>query len=225
MKSKIIGGVLLIIGTSLGGGMLALPLATAAGGYFHSLWLFLAVWALTVFAAFLLLEVTLWLPEDSNLISMARATLGGPGQAITWLIYLLLLYTLLSAYISGGSALLDNFFVALHLPIPRWLDSVLFVVLLGSIVYLNIMIVDWANRGLMIIKMSAYVVLIILISFKVHLPNLMGGQYHALSSGIMVIVTAFGYSIVIPSLRRYFGGNVRVLRITIGVASVAIFFT
>ena len=32
MKSKIFGGVLLIIGTSLGAGMLALPLVTAAGG-------------------------------------------------------------------------------------------------------------------------------------------------------------------------------------------------
>ncbi|MCB1827693.1 MAG: tryptophan/tyrosine permease, partial [Coxiellaceae bacterium] len=219
MKSKIFGGVLLIVGTSLGAGMLALPLVTAAGGYGHSLWLFLATWLLTVFAAFLLLEVTLWLPEETNLISMARATLGLPGQLLTWFIYLLLLYSLLSAYISGGSDLLQGILASFHIKTPDWVDSIIFTAILGGIVYHDIKVVDWTNRLLMIVKMSAYVILVLLILPHVHLHHLAGGQFMLLSSAVMVVVTAFGYSVIIPSLRRYFNSNVSALRLTIALGS------
>ena len=37
MNSKVLGGILLIVGTSIGGGMLALPLATAEGGFIGAL--------------------------------------------------------------------------------------------------------------------------------------------------------------------------------------------
>jgi tyrosine-specific transport protein len=221
MKSKIFGGVLLIVGTCLGAGMLALPLVTAAGGFVHSLWLFLGIWLLTVFAAFLILEVNLWCPEDSNLISMARATLGWPGQMVTWLVYLLLLYCLLSAYISGGSDLLHSIFSAFHLQTAVWFDSVLFTFLLSLIVYRDIATVDWANRTLMVVKMTAYLALVILIVPHVHVQYLEGGHYALLSGAVMVVITAFGYSIIIPSLRRYFDGNVNALRLTIALGSVA----
>jgi len=219
VRSRIIGGTLLIVGTSLGAGMLALPVVTAAGGFLHSLWLFLGMWLVTVFAAFLLLEVNLWLPERSNLISMARATLGVPGQVITWLTYLLFLYSVLSAYIAGGSDLLHSVLLAFHIATPEWLDTLLFTAILGTIVIKGILVVDWANRGLMTIKMLAYVILVALIMSHVHFKNLEGGRFWLLSSAVMVTVTAFGYSIIIPSLRTYFNSNVKALRITIALGS------
>ena len=211
MKSRILGGILLIIGTSLGAGMLALPLVTAAGGYVNSLWLFLGIWLLTVFTAFLLLEVTLWLPEETNLISMARATLGWPGQLITWLVYLLLLYSLLSAYISGGSDLLRGILATLHIHTPEWFASLLFTAILGAVVYHDIAVVDWTNRMLMIIKMVAYLILVLLITPYVQVKNLFGGHFLLLSTALMVVVTSFGYSVIIPSLRRYFNSDVKAL--------------
>ena len=98
MQKRLIGGILLIVGTSIGGGMLALPMAVAAGSYPHASFLFVSVWLLMMFSALFLLEVNLWFPDGANLISMARKTLGRSAEVITWLFYLLLLYTLLSAY-------------------------------------------------------------------------------------------------------------------------------
>jgi tyrosine-specific transport protein len=43
MNLKIIGGALLIVGTSIGGGMLALPIATAPSGFLGAL---LLLWCL-----------------------------------------------------------------------------------------------------------------------------------------------------------------------------------
>lgn len=219
MINKILGGTLLIIGTSLGAGMLALPLVTAAGGFVHSIPLFLFIWMLTVFAAFLLLEANLWLPEDTNLISMAKSTLGLPGQILTWLVYLLLLYSLISAYVSGGADLLHSLLLAINIQTPEWLDSLAFTLLLGAVIYHDIAVVDWTNRILMMVKMSAYVILIILISPHVKVQYLQDGHPWLLSSAILVIVTSFGYSVIIPSLRRYFDSHVNALRLTVALGS------
>jgi len=83
MDTKIAGGILLIVGTSIGGGMLALPIVSAESGFIGSTLVLLACWALMAFCALLILEVNLWLPPRNNLISMASATLGKTGAVAT----------------------------------------------------------------------------------------------------------------------------------------------
>ena len=220
MLNKIIGGSLLIIGTSIGGGMLALPIATASGGYLHAFWLFLGAWLITLIGAFLILEFNLWLPERTNMISMARTTLGPAGQIITWLSYLILLYALLAAYIAGGTDLLDTFFQkVLNFSTPHWIDSILFVLLFGGIVHCGIFFIDWTNRGLMTIKLVAFLLLTIFIFPHIDLPHLEGGKFTLLTGAIMVIITSFGYATVIPSLRAYFKSDIKSLRLTIAIGS------
>ncbi len=86
MNHKLFGGILLIIGTSIGGGMLALPIATAQLGVINALIFLVICWAMMTAAALLILEVNLWHNINSNLISMAKTTLGKFGQIIAWLI-------------------------------------------------------------------------------------------------------------------------------------------
>lgn len=220
MLSKIIGCILLIIGTSIGAGMLALPVATAAGGFYHSLLLFLGAWLVTVIGAFFILEANLWLPENTNLISMAKFTLGPLGQILTWLIYLLLLYSLLSAYIAGGSDLLQGLFKLANWHTAHWLDAVLFVLILGFVVSHGVQAVDFTNRGLMLVKIGAYLLLIILIVPHIQFHRLASGHFHLLAGAIMVVITSFGYATIIPSLRYYFESNINVLRLIIGLGSL-----
>ena len=89
MNLKLIGGILLIVGTSIGGGMLALPLSAAPGGFVSSSLLLFGCWLVMTFSAFLILEVNLRFPAGSNFISMAQGTLGKAGAWFAWLIYLL----------------------------------------------------------------------------------------------------------------------------------------
>ena len=51
-REKVFGAILLITGTSVGGGTLALPMTIAADGYYHSILLFFGSWLITVLAAF-----------------------------------------------------------------------------------------------------------------------------------------------------------------------------
>jgi tyrosine-specific transport protein len=96
---KVTKGALLIAGTSIGGGMLALPVESALGGFIPSVFIYLICWALMASTGLLFLEVSLWIEGESNIISMAQKTLGWGGQLVAWLLYLFLFYSLTMAVV------------------------------------------------------------------------------------------------------------------------------
>jgi tyrosine-specific transport protein len=217
---KLIGGILLVVGTAIGGGMLALPIATSPAGFINSSLLLLFCWALMTVSAFLILEVNLWLPRNSHIISMAKATLGVWGQLIAWVCYLLLLYSLLAAYIAGGSDIFKNLLQLLHISFPTWMTLVLFTFILGYIVYHGIRSVDLVNRGLMFAKLGAFIILVALLLPFVSPTKLSGGQFSTLAMSITVALTSFGYATIIPSLRIYFHDDISMLRKVIWAGSL-----
>ncbi|WP_367607059.1 amino acid permease [Legionella sp. W05-934-2] len=212
MNSKLIGGILLIIGTSIGGGMLALPVVTAEVGFFNSLIFLVLTWLVMTAGALLVLEVNLRLPEGSNMVSMARHTLGMPGQIVAWIAYLFLLYTLLAGYISGGSDVLGSVLTNIGLPLSEPMAALAFTGLFGLIVYAGIQAVDYVNRGLMFGKLGIYILLILIISPHINVSLLSGGRVQAAVGSLMVLVTSFGFASIVPSLRDYFDSDVNQLR-------------
>lgn len=216
MNSKLLGGILLMIGTTIGAGMLAMPVATAQLGFWGSMGLLIGCWALLTACAFLFLEVNLWFPPNSNLISMAGATLGRPGQVVAWIFYLLLLYSILCAYISGGGDLF-HYLLIKYLQLPIWVSCVLFTAIFGIVVYFGIRAVDYVNRGLMFGKLGALLLLIAFIMPYVSSANLAVGEIKQLfaPTTISVITVAFASLMIIPSLRTYFEDDIRSLRLTI----------
>lgn len=219
-NSKLMGGVLLIVGTSIGGGMLALPVSTAAVGMTNSIVFLVLCWFIMTLGALLILEVNLRLPRGSNMVSMAKATLGLPGQILAWVTYLFLLYTLLAAYISGGSDVFNALLHKLHIDIPHWLTSVLFTCLFSGVIYNGIRTVDYVNRGLMFGKLGVYVLLVLIISPHIKFPSLSGGSVQAITGSLMVLVTSFGFASIVPSLRDYFEDDVQTLRKVILLGSL-----
>ena len=217
--NKIIGGILLIVGTSIGGGMLALPVATAKSGLLYTSILFVGIWLVMSFCAFLVLETNLWLPAGSNLISMASKTLGPWGAVISWITYLGLLYTLLCVYISGGTDIFHsivNYFV----DIPLWVSTVLFTLIFGFIVYKGIQVVDYINRGLMLLKFCLYLLLIFSILPHVKIEHFYSGHAQFLVASLMVVITSYGFAIVIPSLRSYLDSDIKKLRLIVFVGTL-----
>jgi tyrosine-specific transport protein len=219
-NSKLIGGVLLIVGTSIGGGMLALPVSTAEAGIANSMILMIMCWLVMTAGAFLILEVNLRLPAGSNMISMAKSTLGVPGQVVAWVAYLVLLYSLLSAYISGGSDVLNGILHHMHVDLPAWCASLLFTALFGIIVYHGIRTVDYVNRGLMFGKLGVYLLLVIAISPHIQMPSLQVGSMSASMGCLMILAASFGFASIVPSLREYFNDDIRALRLVIWLGSL-----
>lgn len=219
MNLKLVGGILLIVGTSIGGGMLALPIATTASGFISSSILLFACWLLMTFCAMLVLEVNLWLPKNSNIISMAKTTLGSTGAAVAWFSYLLLFYCLLAAYISSGSDIIHSFIIKTGWDSPSWFNALFVVLLLGFVVYKGIESVDYVNRGLMFTKLGAYFILVLFVVAYVDPQRLIAGHSHYLIASVTLMITSFGFATIVPSLRSYFNDDVVKLRQVILIGS------
>ena len=220
MNDRLVGGILLIIGTSIGGGMLALPMANAATGFWVSSGFLILCWAAMTTGAFLVLETNLYLPSGSNMISMARETLGKKASYLIWFIYLFLLYSLLSAYISGGADVMESLFEKMNARLSPWQGSLLFTLLFGSVVYSGIRQVDWFNRLLMFGKLGAYCLLLIFIAPKMQQSYLTEGEFRYAAGTLMVLIVSFGFAIIIPSLRDYFDEDIAALKKAIFIGSL-----
>jgi tyrosine-specific transport protein len=220
MNSRFIGGILLIVGTSIGGGMLALPVANAATGFWQSSLFLLLCWGLMTLGALFILEANLYLPPGTHMVSMAAATLGKPGLLLAWVSYLFLLYTLLSAYISGGADVFGSLFSSLHIPTEEWQSSLLFTLLFGLVVYGGIRRVDLLNRVLMFGKLAVYAVLTLMIMPHINLANLSGGHIRFISGSIMILITSFGFAIIVPNLRDYFNNDLKTLKKVVIIGSL-----
>ncbi len=221
MDHKLLGGILLIVGTSIGGGMLALPISAAPGGFINSSLLLFGCWFIMTMCAFLILEVNLWLPSNSNLISMAKATLGHGGAAIAWVTYLLLFYCLLAVYLSGGSDMLHQAISLTGIPWPSWFSMLIYLVVFAWVVYQGTRSVDYLNRGFMFAKFLAYFTIIAFIFFRINPEMLMSvGKPNYLIASVTIMITSFGFSSIVPSLRSYFQGDVKKLRFAILVGSL-----
>ncbi len=220
MKSRFIGGILLIVGTSIGGGMLALPVANAATGFWQSAFFLLLCWALMTLGALFILEANLYLSRGKHMISMAAATLGKPGLLAAWLSYIFLLYTLLSAYISGGTDIFGHLFALAGITLKEWQMSTLFTLLFGLTVYGGIRHVDLLNRGLMFAKLTVYFILVVLIAPHIDSNHFVSGDYRNITATVMILITSFGFAIIVPNLRDYFNDNIKVLRQVVLIGSL-----
>ncbi len=209
---------MLVSGTCIGAGMLGLPIATAATGYYPSFVAFLICWAMMLLTAFYMLEVSLWYPEETNLITMARSTLGRKGEWIAWGCYVLFLYALMTAYTSGAAGIIEEFLIRIRLEaIPSlWVMVVLF----AAIVYMGTIWVDWANRFFMVCLVTTYLALVLSTLPKVD-PSMLGmGDIKYLWTIWPLLVTSFGFHLLIPSLKNYMHSDVSGLRWAIFMGSL-----
>src|SRR5262249_25529186 len=159
--SKLLGGILLVSGTTIGAGMLALPTVTGFAGFFPTVALFVAFWIYMTYTAFLMLEVNFWMGSQTNLISMARKTLGKWGEAVSWITYLFLLYSLTTAYVAGSGPIVIDLVESLTgYALPVWAGSIPLLLIFGYFVYKGTRSVDYVNRLLMAGLVIAYGILV-----------------------------------------------------------------
>jgi len=220
-QGKLFGGILLVSGTTIGAGMLALPVSTGISGFYTSIFLFFVIWMVMTYTAFLMLEVNMWMKKDANLISMAQYTLGFPGKVLAWSAYLVLLYLLNTAYISVGSALLvDGAKVITGFGIPKWVGPLPFIMIFGSFVYMGTRAVDYINRLFMMGLCITYAIVVILVTPHIDQSFLDESHFRYIPVAVSVIITAFGFHIIIPSLTKYLDRDVKKIKTAIFVGSL-----
>lgn len=219
--NKMLGGILLVSGTTIGAGMLALPVATGMSGFIPSILLFVLYWMFMTFTAFLMLEVNLWMGSDTNLISMAQRTLGKWGAAFSWIVYLFLLYALTTAYIAGSGPIVVDVVKSLTgYELPEWAGAIPLLVIFGYFVYKGTKAVDRVNQILMLGLAIAFVAMIIFLTPYVKMDLLKYRDWNYLWVGVSVVATSFGFHIIIPSLTTYMERDIKKLKQVIFIGSL-----
>src|SRR3990172_6669527 len=138
----VFGGSLLIAGTTIGVGMLALPIATGEGGFLPAITIYFICWLFMLCTGLLMLEVCLWMPKDSNLITMTRRLLGPLGKDVCWVVYLFLFVTVMIAHVAGGGEVLSEI---TNGKLPEWLSMIIYVIFFSPVIYLGTKWVDRLN--------------------------------------------------------------------------------
>lgn len=222
MKNKTLGSTLIVAGTTIGGGMLAMPLTSAGIGFGFTVVLLFALWLLLCFSALLFVELYQNIDSDAGIGSLAEKYYGTVGRVISTAVLIIFLYAILSAYVSGGSSLLSVF-------LPTIVDNettvriagVLFTVVFGAFIIIGTTSVDAINRLLFTTKILAFVLVLCLLLPKISIDNLLEMPINnfLLISASPIFFTAFGFHGSIPSLNKYLDGNVKALRISILVGT------
>lgn len=220
-QGSVLGGVLLIAGSCIGAGMLALPVITGIGGFVPSVLMFVFAWLFMTTTALLLLEANLTLGYQLSLVSIAEKTLGKPGKILCWILFLFLFYSLSIAYISASGSILQTIIFDLGGPsLPTWAGSLLFTVVFGIVIYIGTKPVDYLNRLLMVGLIVSYLALVFLGSFYVKPELLALRQWKYSFAAIPVLIISFGFHNMIPSLAQYFKGDIRRLKMTVVIGSL-----
>lgn len=208
----VLGGTLLIAGTTIGVGMLALPIATGEGGFFPSITIYFLCWLFMLCTGLLLLEVCTWMPKDSNLITMAHRLLGPFGKGVCWVVYLFLFVTVMIAHVAGGGDVLAAITGGAF---PPWSAAIIYVILFSPVVYLGTRSVDRLNLILMSGVVISYLLFIVFSKSHVDLSLLTRSDWSKAWLAIPILFTAFTYQVIIPTLMTYMDRNVKKVRMTI----------
>lgn len=210
--SKGFAGSLIVGGTAIGAGMLGLPIATAMGGFFPAVLIYVVCWLFCMSTGLLFLEICTWMPPGSNIVSMAKQYLGRSGEVAAWLLYIFLFYTLTIAYVSVGGGFAHALFEG---ALPLSMSTILFTLIFASFVYVGAKAVDKLNMVLMIGLVCSFLAFMIVGLGHVKTERLLHVDFEQALLGLPVILTAFSYHGTIPTLYEYLERNTKQMRFAI----------
>lgn len=207
---KLLKGTLLIAGTTIGGGMLALPILTAQLGLVPTLFLLFVCWFVMMATGLILLEVTLWYPDQTNLLTLSKRTLGLGGEIFTLILYLFLFYSLMTAYIAGVGDLFGTF-----LPFSAPFLKTLALIVLFPVLWGGAALVGRVNSWLMLLLFATYLVFVVLGFPLIDLSHFERSDWSKFAYALPITFTAFSYQGTLPSVIQYLDRDRSKVRIAV----------
>ncbi|MCP5509998.1 MAG: amino acid permease [Chlamydiales bacterium] len=212
-----ISGSLLIAGTTIGAGMLGIPLITGQAGLWPALLMTVVVWLYMLCTGLLFLEVMLWMPKGSNILSMAKRFMGVKGQWLAGGMFVFLYYCLMVAYFAAGAPLLSELF---GLNLASWGSYLFFGAVFGIIVAIGTKTIDRANIALTVAMVIFFFLLVGVGSTAVVAERLVLTNWKPLLFAPPFLFSAFGYHNIIPPLTEYLKRDVKVLKLSIWLGTL-----
>jgi tyrosine-specific transport protein len=216
--NKLIGTTLLVAGTTIGAGMLALPLSIAFLGPVWGLVALVSFWIFMVYASFATLEASLQVKQALPISVLARKTLGVWAERFLMGVFLLLFWTLLAAYFTGTSSLMGSLFSQLDWGILEAERIAGVGIIMGMLLLLKTQWIDAINRIWVLAMGLAFITMIfILLPFCNGLAlgpcsTATPENFGTWALALPIFFAAFGFHGSIHSLAQYANLDVKLLK-------------
>lgn len=201
-NSNFFHAVVMITGTTIGTGILGLPITTSQAGFLPSSLAFVVSWFFMTLAALYILEVKMYFQQHYTLSSLIQFTLGRLGHTLAFFISLILLYALLCTYIMTGASwlklLLGNYFF-----LKFYWVAIIFVVVFGTLLTLKERFIYQVNQLLVIALVLSFMIMVGMSIWPINLDLIRySNPIHVIHS-MPLLLTTFGYSVIVPTLTEY----------------------
>lgn len=219
-----LSGILLVMGTCIGAGMLALPVVTGIAGFMPAIAVNLLCCLFMMATGLLFLEAILWMEDGVNLLSLSEHFLGKTGKIIAGISFLFLYYCLEVSYCAGGAPIFSEVIDQISgIRITGFASYLIFAGFFGFFVFLGTRAIDRFNWLLMSGLFISFLLLIGIGSKEVQFNLLERADWKLSLAATPVLFGAYGYHNLLPTLSTYLKRNITHLRISIIAGSLLSF--
>ncbi|BCD91031.1 amino acid transporter [Francisella halioticida] len=218
--NKQIGCIFLIIGTSLGGGILAIPMILSYFGILIGCIIMFLMWLLMTYSTLAVAEACLHFEKGISYLGLAHKLFEKPGIVLVYICAFGILYGMLAAYISAIGSSLESL-----LNINYILIEIGFVIIFGGFILKGTSHAEWLNRLFLTLKLIIILFTIIQLFKSVQSINLDKygfSNFKELIIALPILATTFSAHIIVPTVVNYVGPHPKDIRRIIMVASMII---
>lgn len=215
---KQIGAILLVAGTCIGSGMIALPMVLAKLGLIPSILLMVTIWFIMYYTSLINLELNLQAGHGLSLGALGRYFSGRTAELIGMISLKLLSYSLLAVFIYGGSSILQEL-IASKMAVEYSFENIAtcYALIAIALLLLPIKLIDYFNRFLFVGLLVVVVILLAGLTITINWSELplFSEQYNNPSvwtALIPVVFTSFGFQVIFHTLTNYCHMNVKMLK-------------
>uniref|UniRef100_A0A0E0KBE8 Tyrosine-specific transport protein n=1 Tax=Oryza punctata TaxID=4537 RepID=A0A0E0KBE8_ORYPU len=238
-RGSVLGAAALVVGTSIGSGILAVPQRTAPAGFIPSAACMVTCWAFLVIEALLLVEINVHLRrkkgkdaaggcdggsggghlEVISLKSMAQETLGEWGGNLAAAAYLFLSYTSMVAYTSKSGEVLSRVVAGVPEPVSggAFTAALAFLIAAGGTG-----VTDKVNQLLTFVMIGLLLTVeVSAVAFGAGLTLPAGNtNWEQVPATLPVIIFTLVFHDIAPVICAYLGGDLVRIRLSILVGSI-----
>ena len=226
---SVLGNTALIVGTTIGAGIVGLPAVTLPSGIIPSTILLITVWLYTLTSGLLIAELTLNVMRFEGishigLLAIIEKILGKPGARIAGIAYVFNHYALLVAYMTEGGKILtttvDKVWELEHIS-PQWVGTVSFFLVFGSLMYWGKdRLIERINGIFIIILLITFLGLLILGGMQFQNSQLLVQNWQSIGNAIAIIYVAMFFHSIIPLVVTQLEGDIHKIRQSMIIGSL-----
>jgi len=190
----------LVLGNCLGVGVLALPIKYGLAGFWPALLGICFIWLLMLISALVIArKICTAKSETFDIPWFFKDALGAGGKWLAIACNLILLYGVLTAYLSGMSTMIDQL---CHPPVNKALITLVYFIITTGLILFGTRAYQKGNLLVIIAVWVCFILLVISGARRFDPALLRSAQWKYFPIGIPVAVSAFHFHNIIPTVAR-----------------------